>query len=331
MNSNDPSITWRPSSELAILRQRAELLARIRAFFSAREVLEVETPVLSQAGNPDVYIESFTSRVMTPQGEQTLYLQTSPEFHMKRLLAAGSGAIYQVCKSFRLEEQGRLHNPEFTMLEWYRPGFDHHQLMQEIEDLLVFLGVLVSDAKISKASYQSLFEQYVGLNPHDCSREELVLCIDRHAIPIESSHIDSLNKDDVLSLLLTHIIEPAISHEGFMFVYDYPASQASLALLSDDPIAVAQRFELYADGVELANGFQELTDAHEQARRFEQEKQQRVKRHQTYIDIDQRLIEALKSGLPDCAGVALGFDRLVMYMTKSQSLQEVMAFPFNRA
>lgn len=314
-----------------MLRQRAELLAKIRSFFSAREVLEVETPVLSQAGNPDVYIESFTSRFMTPQGEQTLYLQTSPEFHMKRLLAAGSGAIYQICKSFRLEEQGRLHNPEFTMLEWYRPGFDHHQLMQEIEELLVFLGVLASGARISKASYQSLFEQYVGANPHDCSREELVQCIERHAIPIQASHIASLNKDDVLSLLLTHIIEPAIAHAGLMFVYDYPASQASLARLSDDPIAVAQRFELYADGVELANGFHELTDAREQTRRFAQEMQQREKRHQAYVDIDQHLIHALKSGLPDCAGVALGFDRLVMNVTKSQSLQEVMAFPFNQA
>ena len=331
LKQQDLSSPWRPASELAILRCRADLLARIRDFFVRLDVLEVETPVLSRGGNPDIYIESFSSRTITTEGEQTLYLQTSPEFAMKRLLAAGSGSIYQICKAFRQGEQGRYHNPEFTMLEWYRQDFDHHQLMQEVEALLVFLDLIEPGTSINKISYQSLFEQHVGVNPHLISNNELINCIHEQAIPLHHGHISQLDKDDLLALILTHVIEPAISHDGFVLVYDYPASQASLARLSDGPVPVAERFELYADGIELANGFNELTDAEEQSRRFQHDCDLRERRGQQNISLDHRFIDALRAGLPPCAGVALGFDRLLMLATKSKSLQEVMPFPINQA
>lgn len=331
MKPHDQSSSWWPASELAILRCRADLLARIRDFFARLDVLEVETPVLSHGGNPDVYIESFSSHTVTTEGEQTLYLQTSPEFAMKRLLAAGSGSIYQICKAFRQGEQGRYHNPEFTMLEWYRQGFDHHQLMQEIEALLIFLGLMEPGASIKKISYQRLFEQHVGVNPHAISINALINCIQEQAIPLHASHISQLDKDDLLALILTHVIEPAISHDGFVLVYDYPASQASLARLSDGPVVVAERFELYANGVELANGFNELTDADEQSRRFKLDLDSREQRGQQKVSIDHYFVDALRAGLPPCAGVALGFDRLVMLATKSKSLQEVIPFPIDYA
>lgn len=316
---------------LAILRSRAELLAKIRHFFKRIDVLEVETPILSQGGNPDVYIESFSSLTKSPEGEQVLYLQTSPEFAMKRLLAAGSGSIYQICKAFRNGEQGRLHNPEFTLLEWYRLGFDHHQLMQEVEELLVFLGLISPENSIKKMSYQALFEHYVGVNPHTVTTDELINSVHEQAIPFHAGSLSELDKDDMLALILTHIIEPAIRNEGFVWVYDYPASQASLARLSDDPVPVAERFELYAYGIELANGFNELIDADEQSRRFEHECLQRERRGMQAIAIDPNFVKAMRSGLPRCAGVALGFDRLVMLATRNESLQDVMIFPIDQA
>ncbi len=248
---------------------------------------------------------------------------------MKRLLAAGSGSIYQICKAFRKEELGRLHNPEFTLLEWYRTGFDHHQLMHEIEALLVFIGLLGKGESIKTISYQALFEKVVGLNPHLADKQELFKCISDFNVQLHSEQ--GLEKDDLLALILTHVIEPDISDEAFLMVYDYPASQASLARIRQDTYPVAERFELYAGGIELANGFHELTDSTEQAQRFKVEQHKRELRGQDKVHIDQYLIDALDAGMESCAGVAMGFDRLLMVAANKSALQEVLAFPFDRA
>jgi len=312
-----------------MLRLRAKLLADVRAFFSQRDVLEVDTPVLSHAGNPDIYIESFRTHYQQGDHKQSLYLQTSPEFAMKRLLAAGSGSIYQICKAFRKGEQGRLHNPEFTLLEWYRTGFDHHQLMQEIEDLLIFTGLLNKDETINKISYQALFERFTGFNPHLVEHKTLTEYINDSDINLQSQQ--DLDKDELLALILTHVIEPAIRDEMFIMVYDYPASQASLAKIRQGEYPVAERFELYGNGVELANGFHELTDAQEQLQRFKHDQIRRETSGQEKTPLDKNLIDALTSGMEPCAGVAIGFDRLLMVAANKPALQDVLAFTFDHA
>jgi lysyl-tRNA synthetase class 2 len=313
------------------------MLAGIRTFFVRRDVLEVETPIMSHAGNPDQYIDSFSCDDPERSSGHELFMHTSPEFAMKRLLAAGSGSIYQICKAFRKDEQGSLHNPEFTMLEWYRTGFDHHRLMREVEELLIALGLLENSTSISRISYQQLFLEYAGLDPHAVDVSQLLDYISDRQINLYTAtdqvQISSqgLRKDDLLALIQTHIIEPQISTEPFLLVYDYPSSQASLARIRDDDPPVAERFELYANGIELANGFNELTDGHEQMLRFVEEQRQRERKGMQKIPIDQNLVDALDHGLEACAGVALGFDRLVMVAANKQSIQEVMPFPFERA
>lgn len=334
---------WRPSADLAVIRLRADLLSRTRQFFFERQVMEVETPILSHAGNPDIYIESFRSEYEGPGGHQGLYLQTSPEFAMKRLLAAGSGPVFQICKAFRNEELGRIHNPEFTMLEWYRPGFDHHQLMAELQELIIHLGVLEQGQTIQKLSYQQLFQTYAGLDPHKVGGEACLACIREHDIqlndvksyanPENLGYNEKLgyNRDALLAVILTHVIEPELAKRGFVFVYDYPQSQASLARIRSGETPVAERFELYGNGLELANGFNELTDKTEQLERFCQDQALRQSDNKQEVDIDQLLIEALDHGLPDCAGVAVGFDRLLMLAAGKNTLDEVLAFPFGKA
>jgi lysyl-tRNA synthetase class 2 len=313
------------------------MLAGIRTFFARRDVLEVETPILSHAGNPDQYIDSFTCADPGRSRGHELFMHTSPEFAMKRLLAAGSGSIYQICKAFRKDEQGSLHNPEFTMLEWYRTGFDHHRLMREVEELLIALGLLEGSTSINRISYKQLFLEYAGLDPHEIDVDQLLDCISDRQINLHTNpeptpmSSQGLCKDDLLALILTHIIEPQISTEPFLLVYDYPASQASLARIRNDDPPVAERFELYANGIELANGFNELTDSHEQMQRFVAEQRQRERKGMKKMPIDQNLVDALAHGLEACAGVALGFDRLVMVAANKQSIQEVMPFPLERA
>ncbi len=298
--------------------------------------MEVETPVLAHAGNPDQYIESFSCHSGDGEDGHELFMHTSPEFAMKRLLAAGSGSIYQICKVFRKHEQGSLHNPEFTMLEWYRSGFDHHRLMHEVEELLQALGLLEPGRSIRRISYRQLFLEHVGLDPHTVDTSLLQACIrDRqvrlYVDPGQAQSTDHvMSKDDLLALILTHIIEPEISSEDFLLVHDYPASQASLARIRNDDQPVAERFELYANGIELANGFNELTDSQEQMQRFICEQQQRELKGMKKIPLDQNLNAALAHGMEACAGVALGFDRLVMVAANRQSIQEVMPFPFDR-
>lgn len=314
------------------LRLRAQVLARVRDYFARAGVLEVDTPVLSSAGATDPALHSFRTRYHGPGPlhGSSLYLQTSPEFPMKRLLAAGSGSIYQVCKVFRDGESGRRHNPEFTLLEWYRAGFDHFDLMDDVESLLrSVLEDLVPLDSVDHWSYRELFTEAAGVDPFTASADELRACLQSHAIdpPVGLSPDDH---DGWLDLLMTHIIEPRLG-PGLVFIRDYPASQASLARLRPGTPPVAARFEAYLNGVELANGYHELADAAEQGRRFEQDNATRVAQGLDPVLVDTRLLAALASGLPNCAGVALGIDRLLMVAAGSDALGDVIAFPLDDA
>lgn len=308
---------------------RARTMARIREFFHRHGVMEVETPVCSRYATTDPAIESLVTRYTGPGAPAgtSLYLHTSPEFPMKRLLAAGSGPIYQLCKVFRDGEAGRLHNPEFTLLEWYRPGFDHHRLMDEVEQLVQ--GLLPEPQPVRRVSYQALFQQQLQLDPHQATAEQL-----RDAALAQGvSGLEGLqlpHRDAWLDLLMTHCIEPAMG-PGLCFVYDYPASQAALSRVRPGTPPVAERFELYISGVEVANGFHELTDATEQQRRFERDLQVRAATGQPVVPMDRLLLEALAGGLPDCAGVALGIDRLLMQLSGAERISQVIAFPLERA
>ena len=327
------SSTWRPSADWAALRLRAELLARSRAFFAARGVLEVETPMLSAAAVTEPNLASFSTVYAGPglRYGQTLYLHTSPEFPMKRLLAAGSGCIYQIARVFRDGEAGRRHNPEFTLLEWYRVGFDHHRLMDEVAELVTQLvGSRVALAEPERLSYQELFQRHLDLNPHQARVADLAACAEARGVPIPPG-MPADDADPWLDLLLTHCIEPGLGQGRLTFVYDYPASQAALARLRPGDPPVGERFELYLNGIELANGFHELGDAGEQRRRFEAENAARRALGLPVMPMDENLLAALAAGLPDCAGVALGFDRLAMLAAGKTALAEVWAFPFDRA
>ena len=324
---------WRPSADLATLRLRAELLARIRTFFAARGVLEVETPALSAAAITEPNLASFSTVYSGPGARygQRLYLHTSPEFPMKRLLAAGSGCIYQIARVFRDGEAGRRHNPEFTLLEWYRVGFDHHRLMDEVAELVTeLLAGRLALAEPEWLSYRELFQRHLDLNPHQASVAELAVCAGARSVPIPPG-MPADDADPWLDLLLTHGIEPHLGMGRLTFVYDYPASQAALARLRPDDPLVGERFELYLNGVELANGFHELGDAGEQRRRFEAENAARQTLGLPVMPVDENLLAALEAGLPDCAGVALGFDRLAMLAAGKTALAEVLAFPVERA
>lgn len=328
-----PAAAWAPGADWDTLRLRAELLARIRAFFAARRVLEVETPALSAAAIPDPHLASFSTRYTGPgpRHGQALYLHTSPEFPMKRLLAAGSGCIYQIARVFRDGEAGRRHNPEFTLLEWYRVGFDHHRLMGEATELVeALLAGRLALSEPERVSYRDLFERHLRLDPHRATATELAACARRQGLRVPAD-LSADDPDPWLDLLLTHCIEPQLGQGRLSWVYDYPASQAALARLRPGDPPVGERFELYLNGLELANGFHELGDAGEQRRRFEGENARRQASGLSPVPVDGALLAALDSGLPDCAGVALGFDRLVMLAAGKKSLAEVVAFPLGRA
>lgn len=319
---------WRPSATWEVLRRRADLLAALRAFFAERGVLEVETPVLCSAGSTDPHLEQFSTRYRAPGAAagRPLFLQTSPEFCMKRLLAAGSGPIYQLTKAFRNGEAGRRHNPEFTMLEWYRPGYDHHALMDEVDALLQrVLGTPFAE----RIPYAELCERHLGLDPHQATPAELRACAAR--LNISASDALGDEQDAWLQLLWTHAVEPRLARAGRpLFVTDYPAAQAMLARLRPGPPVVAERFELYVDGMEIANGFHELTDAAEQRRRFAQDRRQREVLGLPPAEMDERLLAALAHGLPACSGVALGVDRLMMALIGARDIADVLTFPLDR-
>lgn len=316
---------WRPSATVAALRRRAALLAELRAFFAARGVVEVETPLLAAAPVPDLHLASVECRVVVPGGERRLFLQTSPEYAMKRLLAAGSGPIYQLGRAVRDDEAGRLHNPEFTLLEWYRPGFDHHALMDEVDALL---EATLGSAPAERATYGELFARHLGVDPHRAGVARLREVARARGLDVAALGDD---RDGWLQLLFTAAIEPALGRGRPTFVVDYPASQAALARIRPGDPPVAERFEVYASGVELANGFHELGDATEQRRRFEADLAARSAAGLPAVPLDERLLAALAAGLPDCAGVALGVDRLAMIREGADRLDAVIAFPFDRA
>ena len=289
-----------------------------------RGIVEVETPILSHAGNTDPALQSFTTILHSPFNRelQQLYLHTSPEFAMKRLLAAGSGSIYQIAKVFRNEEAGILHQPEFTMLEWYRVDFDQHKLMDEISELLEELRL----GKTESRSYQQLFEERTGINPHNCNVSILCkLAMDNGLANPEQ------DRKMLLDFLFNHLIGSELGHDAPIFIYDYPVCQAALAQIRNDNYPVAERFELFINGMEIANGFNELRDVDEQKTRFETENEWRRKHGLPEIPLDRRLLAALKQGLPPCAGVAVGLDRLLMVLTGSRSIEEVVTFSSNRS
>ena len=319
--------SFEPASAEAI-RLRARLYGLIRQFFAERGVLEVETPVMSAAGNTDPNIESFSTRFSghVDAGARERWLRTSSEFAQKRLLAAGIGDCYELGRVFRNGEAGRRHNPEFTMLEWYRVGWDHQQLIDEtIEVVQAALALGGAAAKVCKTTYRDLFTGTVGIDPLTASDQELRNAL--HGVRVSD---EGLGRDDWLDLLLTHRIQPAFPPGRITVVYDYPASQCALAKIRADDPPVAERFELYVGRHELANGYHELTDATEQRARFERDNARRRSRGLAELPLDENLLRALQ-GLPDCAGVALGIERLLMAMTGGEDIRAVLAFPFGVA
>lgn len=325
MSARSP-LSWRPNATHATLRRRATLVARLRNFFASRAVLEVETPILSAAGVSDPQVESLSTRVLGLPGAS--YLSTSPEFPMKRLLASGIGDIYQLCKVFRDGEIGRWHNPEFTMLEWYRLGFDDAALMSEVDELvreLLSPGRALAPAE--RLTYAESIRRHAGVDANLSTDIELDRAAESHGIACEAS----LDRDAKLDLLMGFVVGPKLGAERPCFICDYPASQASLARLKPGSPRVAARFELYLDGIEIANGFHELSDADEQRRRFLRDLATRRERGQPEPPIDEHLLSALAAGMPDCAGVALGFDRLVAIALKAERLSDAMAFTIDNA
>jgi elongation factor P--(R)-beta-lysine ligase len=312
---------WRPTAGIAALKVRAAMLAAAREFFATRNVLEVETPILSLAAVSDPQLESLKTQVAGLSGPS--YLCSSPEYAMKRLLAAGSGDIYQICKVFRDEEHGRWHNPEFTMVEWYRQGFNDAALMTEVEALV---GRLLAPHRAlesaERLSYAAAFRRHASIDVHTASDHELRESAVRHRVACGST----TDRDATLDLLMALIVGPALGRQRPCFVYDYPASQAALARIKPGLPAVAARFELYLDGIELANGFEELLDPGEQRARFERDLQVRRALNRVQPPLDERLLAALHAGMPACAGVALGFDRVVALALRAARLQEAMAF-----
>jgi elongation factor P--(R)-beta-lysine ligase len=319
-------MSWRPSASLAALRRRAAMLASARNFFAQRGVLEVETPLLSAAAVSDPQLESLATRIAGLPGE--FYMHTSPEYAMKRLLAAGSGDIFQICKVFRDAERGRWHNPEFTMIEWYRLGFNDAALMDEVEALVAqLLAPQRHFEAAERLSYSAALERHAGVDAHRSSDAELSAAAQAHGIVCDAQ----LDRDAKLDLLMGLIVGPKLGRERPCFICDYPASQAALARVKPGLPAVAARFELYLDGVELANGFHELQDAAEQRQRFNRDLGVRAERGLPQRPLDEHLLAALQTGLPECAGVALGFDRLVALALSADALAGAMAFTIDNA
>ncbi|OCG16147.1 elongation factor P lysine(34) lysyltransferase [Gilliamella sp. wkB292] len=324
-------MTWQPSSSINNLLKRAKIISQVRQFFADRCILEVETPTLSQYAVTDVHLSSFTTTFFKPgefdeQLGRKMSLITSPEYHMKRLLAAGSGPIFQICKCFRNhEEVGRFHNPEFTMLEWYRIQYDMMQMINEVDDLL---QTILDCEPAERVSYQKAFQRHLNIDPLEADHATLVKAINQLDIGI---NVDDYDKDGLLQCLFTFGVEPHIGLEKPIAVYHFPASQAALAAISSEDHRVAGRFEFYYKGVELANGFKELTNSQEQRQRFEQNNLERSKQNLPEQNIDIELLAAMESGLPDCAGVAIGLDRLIMLALNSVTLDDVISFTFDRA
>ncbi len=324
---------WQPSAPQRNLRRRGEILRGIREYFYKEGVLEVETPMLSRHATVDPHIDSFQTlyRPLGTHVKEPLFLHTSPEFPMKRLLAAGSGDIYFLGRVFRNGEAGGRHNPEFTMLEWYRVGIDHHRLM---DDVTRVLQAVTDFEEAGRFSYRELFEQALGIDPHEASDDDLLQLVHFHI----DSGLTELSRNDYLDLLFSTCIEPRLgSRDGEkiagVYVYDYPASMSALSRLqvNEQGQTVAARFELFVNGYELANGYHELADGEEQRTRFEKDRQEREQLGKPLYPYDQNLVSALAHGFPDCAGVAMGIDRLHMLIANTRAIRDVVPFDFERA
>ncbi len=314
---------WQPTASLAAIQARAQLYQQIRQFFAARQVLEVETPILSAAAVPEPAIAPLHTRYHAAK-TLPLFLQTSPELPMKRLLAAGSGAIFQIAKVFRDGEAGRLHNPEFSMLEWYRPEFNQDDLLQEISDLL---QLVLMCPPASSISYCEAFEIHVGCCPLSAPLTQLQEKV--KALGYDAAA--SLERDACLQLLVSYLVEPHLGIQAPVFLTDFPATQAALARKKPDNPQLAARFEVYYHGIELANGFEELTDAQEQRQRFEAELAQRATLDLPQHPLDEHFLAALAAGMPACSGVALGLDRLLMLQLGANHIHDVLTFPIDNA
>ena len=320
---------WQPTATLDALRLRAGFNRLVREFFHARDVLEVETPVMSLAGNTEPNIASFALEFSgrTDVAPRTRWLRTSPEFALKRLLAAGVGDCYELGRVFRDGEAGGRHNPEFTMLEWYRLGWDHLRLLDETVALVrAALALVGRDAAPVVSSFRDLYWRHLQLDPLTAGIDTL-----RNALGDVRIDPDGLGRDDWLDLLMTHRLQPMFGEDVLLAVHDWPASQAALARIRDGDPPVAERFELYLGPLELANGYHELTDAAEQQARFERDAVVRMQRGLPSVPMDAALVAALQHGLPACAGVALGVDRLLMALLGTQRIAGVLAFDFARA
>ncbi len=312
---------WRPTSSIENIQLRAQLLSLARSYFYEQKILEVETPLLGSHTVTDPNIESFTC----VQNGLCRFLQTSPEYAMKRLLAAGSPDIYQICKSFRIGESGSLHNPEFTLIEWYRLGFSLDQIIQDTINLLYVL--LEDEVSVDLISYNDAFLDSVGISLCDVSDHELQNIAENNGLATKQQ----LSQGEYVDFVFSHCVIPEFSSQNFTVVKNYPASQAALAKLNACDSGVSERFEIFYRGVELANGYHELTDFQEQQQRFENDMTNRKFLRKSQVTSDQRLLDAMKYGLPDCAGVAVGFDRVMMIKSGASSISDVISFDWNSA
>jgi elongation factor P--(R)-beta-lysine ligase len=316
---------WKPTASIATLEVRASMLRAARDYFTATQALEVETPTLSASATTDVHLGSVEARCGGTKAQR--FLHTSPEYPMKRLLASGCGDIWQICRVYRDGESGRWHNPEFTLIEWYRLGIDHHALMWDVEHLI---GAMLPPSRdfdrAERLSYREAVQLHAGVDALDDSNAVLTARLESAGVDVPAAIRH--DRDACLDLIMSTLVGPQLGRERLTFIYDYPASQAALARIRG---RVASRFEAYLDGIELANGFHELADAQEQKKRFEHDLLERRRRGLPGVPVDENLLAALEQGLPECSGVAVGFDRLVMCAVNAKHIDEVIAFPFERA
>ncbi|AEO08344.1 elongation factor P--(R)-beta-lysine ligase [Buchnera aphidicola] len=320
--------TWKPSASIKNLIKRAEIISNIRLFFFKKKILEVETPILSRSTVTDVNLVPFETNyyeVNNDIDKLKLWLVTSPEYHMKRLLAAGSGPIYQISHSFRNKELGRYHNPEFTMLEWYQPFFTMKEFISEIDK---FFQKILNCNPCKKSSYQDIFIKFLEIDPLSTNLKEL----NHISKKLKLNHLTYLenNINKFIQLLFTLHIEPHLGKTTPLFLYHFPAEQAALAAIHENDSRISERFEIFFQGIELGNGFYELTDVNEQKNRFIKDNKERILINLPVHKIDNYLLDALSYGLPNCSGVAIGLDRLIMFILNKKSINEVMTFPLDR-
>jgi lysyl-tRNA synthetase class 2 len=317
-------VEWKPTATRDVLAHRAAVLTHARHFFLDRGVLEVDTPMVVNAPVTDVHIHS--ARVEFEGSSRPFFLQTSPEYAMKRLLAAGSGDIFQICHVARGLERGRVHNAEFTLIEWYRIGYTLDRLMHEVETLVrTLMGDVAFSLSSEQLSYEEAFLQELDIDPFTASMDELSAAASAAGFTAEAQR--GAQRDELLELLMGTVIGPKLGQNSLTFIYNYPASQAALALVNPLDPRSALRFELYCKGIELANGFQELVFADEQRERFEQDNAERQRKGLPTLPLDERLLAALESGMPECTGVALGFDRVMMLAAEVDHIDAVLPFP----